>query len=199
VSRVVSTRIAKLVSALFNPLLNSTYAFLLLVGNNVDLATGRKLVIFCVAFLFSSVVPIAHVAWLRWRGVIESLDVDQRQRRLWPLVVGILSYIAGYVLLARMQAPSIAAGLMFCYATNTLLVACITRWWKVSIHATGIAGPVMALIFRFGWPAVPLYALVPIVAQARVVLGKHTIGQVVVGLCIGTFLTAIQLRYLFHI
>ncbi len=195
----MSRKLAHILSTVFNPLLNSTYTFLLLVGTHGDLALGRKVAIFCVAFLFSSVVPIVHVTWLWRRGVVDSLDVDQRQRRLWPLVVGILSYIAGYVLLTRMQAPVIAAGLMFCYATNTLLVACITRWWKVSVHATGIAGPVIALIFRFGWPVVPLYALVPIVAQARVVLGKHTIGQVVVGACIGTFLTAIQLHFLFHI
>ena len=39
-----------------------------------------------------------------------------------------------------MQASPIVIGLMFCYATNTLLVAFITHWWKVSIHATGIAG-----------------------------------------------------------
>lgn len=196
----MSRNYAKLLSAVFNPLLNSTYAFLLLVGTtDVELAVRRKLSIFCIAFLFSTVVPIAHVAWLKRRGVVESMDVDQRQRRFWPLVVGILSYAAGYLILVRMQVPPVVVGLMFCYATNTLLVACITRWWKVSIHATGIAGPVVALIFRFGWPVVPLYALVPLVSQARVVLSKHTAWQVVVGACIGTFLTAIQLHYLFHI
>lgn len=195
----MSRKLAHILSTVFNPLLNSIYTFLLLVGAYGDLALGRKVAIFCVAFLFSSVVPIAHVTWLWRRGAVESLDVDQRQRRLWPLVVGTLSYVAGYVLLTRMQAPVIAAGLMFCYATNTLLVACITRWWKVSVHATGIAGPVIALIFRFGWLAAPLYALVPMVALARVILGKHTVAQVVVGACIGTFLTAIQLHFLFHI
>ena len=96
-----------------------------------------------------------------------------------------------------MIAGYIVVGLMFCYTANTILVALITHWWKVSIHATGIAGPVVALIFRFGWLAVPLYALVPMVAQSRIRLGKHTAGQVVVGACIGTFLTAAQLYYLF--
>lgn len=195
----MSSGIARVLSTVFNPLFNSTYAFLLLIGTDGTLPEERKLAIFCVAFLFSTVVPIAHVAWLKRRGAIESLDVDQRQRRLWPLIVGIMSYTAGYLILARMQAPPVVVGLMFCYAANTLLVACITRWWKVSIHATGIAGPVVALIFRFGWPVVPLYAMVPLVAQARIVLGKHSAWQVVVGACIGTLLTAIQLHYLFHI
>ncbi|UCH63158.1 MAG: hypothetical protein JSU77_01510 [Fidelibacterota bacterium] len=195
----MSRHTAHLLSIVFNPLFNSIYVFLLLVGADRDLALERKLAIFCIAFLFSSVVPMAHVAWLKWRGIIESLDVEQRQRRLLPLIVGILSYAAGYLILFWMQAPAVVSGLMFCYAANTLLVAIITRWWKVSIHATGIAGPIVALIFRFGWLAVPLYALVPIIAQARVVLGKHTVWQVVVGACIGTFLTAFQLYYLFHL
>lgn len=54
--------------------------------------------------------------------------------------MAVLSYAAGYILLTSMQASPIVIGLMFCYATNTLLVAFITHWWKVSIHATGIAG-----------------------------------------------------------
>ena len=136
----MSTRAAQLISVLLNPIFNSTYTFGILVGTDGDLIKGRKLATFCVAFLFSSAVPIAHVAWLKWRGTVESLDVDQRQRRQGPLVVGILNYAVGYILLTSIQASPIVVGLMFCYATNTLLVAFITHWWKVSVHATGIAG-----------------------------------------------------------
>lgn len=172
-------------------------AFLILVGFDGDLVFTRKLMIFGTAFLFASIVPFVHVVWLKQRGAVRTMDIEHRQRRLWPLLVGIISYSVAFVLLHLMQAPGIIRGLMFCYATNTLVVMLITFIWKISIHAMGIAGPITAMIFRFGWPAVPFYVLVLLIANARVVLGKHTIGQVVAGASIGTFLTAIQLHFLF--
>ncbi len=195
----MSLRIAQHISVLLNPLFNAVYTFGILLGCDPDLSGGSKLAMFGVVFLFACVVPIAHVSWLRWRGIIPSLEVDQRRQRQVPLIMGVLSYAIGYILLTRMQAPAIVTGLMFCYAANTLLVTLINHWWKVSLHAAGIAGPVVALIFQFGWPAALLFILVPIVGLARITLKKHTIAQVTVGVLIGAVLTPLQLYFLFHL
>lgn len=195
----MSPKLSRVLSTIFSPLLNSTFAFLILIGADGDLTPGRKVQMFSIAFIVTSVVPIVYLGWMKWRGTVDSMDVDRRQQRLRPLIVGITSYAIGFVLLARLQAPDIVLGLMFCYATNTLFILLITRTWKVSVHATGISGPVVALVFRFGWHAVPLFILIPVVAWARVALGKHTVVQVVVGALIGIFLTAVQLRFLFDL
>jgi membrane-associated phospholipid phosphatase len=125
--------------------------------------------------------------------VIESADILVREQRLNPLLVGALSYGLGFVALYLLDAPPLVQGLMFCYATNTLLVVLITRWWKVSVHTTAAGGPLVPFIFQFGLLAAPFLILVPLVGWSRVVLERHTLAQVLVGACIGLGLTAVQL------
>ena len=101
---------------------NPIPAFALLVGAGHRLNSSRGVFILCIAALFASIIPIGHVLFLKRTSRIESIDVDDRAKRLYPLAVGIVSYLLGYFLLIRLQAPVLASGLMFCYAVNTLLV-----------------------------------------------------------------------------
>jgi membrane-associated phospholipid phosphatase len=71
----------------------------------------------------------------------------------------------------------------------------ITRRWKISIHTTGIAGPLVALTYQFGWMLLPLYILIPIVGLARVKMHRHTQLQVVAGGILGVAMTIVQLYY----
>lgn len=185
------------VSIIGNPLSVAILAFaaLLIIGSG--LAGGRQAAGLTTAIFFASALPTGFTYTLVRLGKVATLDVDDRRKRLAPLLVGSFSYLIGFYLLSTMDMPLAAQGLMFCYFTNTMLVTLITHWWKVSVHATGIAGPVVALIYRFGGLAVPLYLFVPLVAWSRLALGKHTLGQVMVGTLIGTVSTAIQLIALF--
>ncbi|UCD38895.1 MAG: PAP2 family protein [Fidelibacterota bacterium] len=190
-------RAALIISYVFNPMTNPALVFPILLGANQNLAAGKSALILAAAVFFASIVPTWHVIRLKHKGRIATIDVDDKSKRIRPLAVGVISYLIGYLLLARMQAPSLVTGLMFCYVTNTVLVLFMTRWWKVSIHATGVSGPLVALSYQFGYIIAPFYILIPIVGAARVVLGKHTIAQVIIGVLVGTGMTALQLKYLF--
>jgi membrane-associated phospholipid phosphatase len=100
-----------------------------------------------------------------------------------------------FIALYLLSAPPLITWLMFSSLTTTLIVQLITRWWKVSIHATGISGTVTAWAFQFGAVVYPYFLLIPVVSVSRVVLHKHTTAQVIVGSLIGLLLTALQLRY----
>lgn len=189
--------LAKLVSILFHPILTSPIAFLLLILTGNPDAGENKIILSVVAVFFSSMVTMIYVLYLKKTGVVESLDVDVRERRINPLIVGICAYVIGFILLTALDASAVVRGLMFCYITNTMLVLLITYRWKVSIHATGTAGPMVALNYHFGASVIPLYGLVVAVAVSRVILKKHTVGQVIVGAVIGLGLTALQLELLF--
>ena len=190
-------RLAHLISIIFNPVFVSTIVFPILIVTADGVMTQERTVFLAIVILFTSIVPLAHVAFLMRRGKVDSFDVDVRLKRLGPLAVGVAGYIAAFAGLSLLQAPAIVRGLMFCYAVNTLLVLLITRRWKVSIHATGISGPLVALSYHFGAATVPLYLLIPIIGGARIVLRKHSVAQVVAGVAIGLALTAFQLHYLF--
>jgi membrane-associated phospholipid phosphatase len=70
----------------------------------------------------------------------------------------------------------------------------ISLRWKISVHASGIAGPSTALIYAFGVMAAPLLLLALPVAWARVKLGAHTILQVALGVLLTILITWIQMR-----
>ncbi|MCG8348083.1 MAG: hypothetical protein MI924_09940, partial [Chloroflexales bacterium] len=154
---------------------------------------GRQRLFLGVAGCFSVVLIPLYIFWLKQRGGVEAMDSVVRHQRMNPLLLGALSYFVGFLALYWLDAPYLVQGLMFCYATNTLLAALITRWWKVSVHATAISGPLVALRFQFGPLVIPWFVLIPFVGASRVILRRHTVAQVLVGAAIGLLLTTLQL------
>lgn len=188
---------SRFVSTILSPMTNPVITFPLLLGY-ADSGGGRGGVwVLIAAIVFSTVLPLAFLIWLKVAGKVKTMDIENKDKRSRPLAIGILSYLAGFIVLLALDAPNLALGLMFCYATNTLIVAFITRYWKISIHAIGISGPIVALNFHFGSIIWPFYALILIVGAARVILGRHTIPQVVAGGLFGLLATAVQLHFLF--
>lgn len=188
-------RPAKVVSDIFNPVLLSSGAFAWLILSDRTLGMDRKVIQLGACLLFSSVFVIGYVFYLLRKGHVTNADIDVREQRLKPFAVGIAIYLAGFAVLEWLDAPRLVRGLMLCYATNTLVVLVITKWWKVSVHAMGVCGPLVALTFQFGAVIWPFYSLIPLVGISRVILKKHTTGQVIVGSILGLSLTAIQLFF----
>lgn len=185
-----------LVSAVFSPVVLPVFTFSAIMLRDTTLPADRKWLIWGICLLTTTIIISVYVVYLKASGAVGSLDLDLRQERTKPFIVGLTSNCAGFALVYWLDAPPLATWLMFCFITNTLLVQIITHWWKVSIHATGVGGAVVSWAFLFGASAFPWFALVPIVGFSRVVLRKHTTAQVIVGSLIGLCLTAVQLRYL---
>lgn len=71
-----------------------------------------------------------------------------------------------------------------------------TTKWKISVHTTGLSGPVAALILLLG-PIGSLFGILyPILIWSRVFLKKHTLSQAISGGVQGFFLTVLEM-YLF--
>jgi membrane-associated phospholipid phosphatase len=84
------------------------------------------------------------------------------------------------------------------YTLNTTIVGIITRWWKISTHATGIAAPLTVLYAHFGVAPLPFFVLIPLVGWARVYLKAHTLLQVLAGTALGSISVFIFMK-LFHV
>jgi membrane-associated phospholipid phosphatase len=61
----------------------------------------------------------------------------------------------------------------------------ITRYWKISTHALGVAAPLVVLIYLYRLQPLPFLILIPIVCWSRVWLRAHTVLQVVAGTALG--------------
>ena len=188
--------LAKIISAIFHPLIMPAIAFTILIVADSASNLSRKLIISSVALTFSVVLVPGYIFWLKRRGLIDSADIIIREQRINPLAIAVVSYLIGFVLLKLMQAPNLVQGLMFCYATNTFLVLLITNWWKISIHTTAISGPLIALMYQFGSLIFPFLILILLVGASRLILKRHTLSQVMAGAAIGIFSTVLQLQIL---
>ena len=123
-------------------------------------------------------------------------DISNRSDRFMPLIVGIISYFIGFIICLAFNLDNFLTCLLLCYSINTGVVLLFTTKWKISVHTTGLSGPVAALILLMGPIGALFGILYPILIWSRVLLKKHTLSQAISGGVQGFFLTVLEM-YLF--
>ncbi len=190
--------VSRILSDVFNPLANAVVAFLVIIATDPNDQGASKTLAAIVSVVFAAALPLSALLVMKHRGLITNVNIDRREQRTRPFMLGILCYAVGFFFLKLFHAPRLAQGLMFCYAVNTAVILAITRYWKISVHATGISGPLIALYYQLGSVVLPYFSLIPLVCASRVVMRKHTVGQVVAGTALGLTATAVQINLLFR-
>ena len=182
-------RLARALSVITFPPLVALPTFLILDASLGG--SGRRLLVGVLALTFGVVWPIARALLLSLRR--RPAGIETPRERLVLLGLGAVGYSLGVATLVAVGSPILITLLMFCYASNTLVLLAINLSWKASAHAMGVAGPTMALVFGFGAPGALLSLLLPFVGWSRVRLKAHTLSQVAVGAALGYVLTGAQI------
>ncbi len=190
-------RFAELISNAAYPTLVSIPAFILI--NIFFLNLYDFLIITSICIIFAGILPIILVLW--WlkskngNGAEIDMDIPDREERFYPLLIVITCYAVGTILLYLLSAPLITTVLMFCYFSNTLAVFFINFYWKISIHAMGITGPVVALTYVYGSIGALFGLIIPFVMWSRLYLKEHTFSQIIMGVLLGFSFTTIQIYF----
>ncbi len=188
------SRLAKAISVLFNPLWIGLIFFIILVSVMPYTRSETSLVL--VSGILSTVIlPLAIVGMLVKRGLAENMDVPDRRKRLLPFALFSIEYGLFALANAFLHLPVSFQAVMWIVLINTLIYGLITIWWKISIHAAGIAGYLVCIMYfteMWTW-----WALLPVVAVAwsRIYLRAHTAAQIAMGILLGTGLTLFQLQF----
>lgn len=198
------TRLADKISTITNPPIITIPLFLIicivLSFENGSFDLNRFIVLEMISLVFASILPMAII--LFWAKRLNTdKDISNRQDRFIPLVIGIVSYFIGVLVSLVLHADNFLTLLLLCYAVNTGVVLLITAKWKISVHTTGLSGPVTALILLLGPIGAVFGILYPIVIWSRVLLKKHTLAQAICGGVQGFFLTVVEMylyMYLFN-
>ena len=188
--------IAIVISCIFHPLVISIYTFFILIYKN-DLNINNANQIFIICLLFSNIIPIITVLFLKYKNIITDLDASIKEQRILPLSLGVLYSILGLITLKYFNANNFVQGLMFCYITNTIITIIITKFWKISIHAMGVTAPI-AILYIYGYQYIFLMLLITfLIGISRIILQAHSFEQVIVGSLLGFILTYIQINLFF--
>ena len=144
-----------------------------------------------ISLIFASILPMAII--MHWARKLDTdKDISNREDRFIPLIVGVVSYLIGFVIALILGVSNFLIVLILCYAVNTFIVMLITTKWKISIHTTGLTGPVAALIMLLGPIGALIGLLYPILIWSRFTLKKHTMAQAIAGGVFGLVMTVLE-------
>lgn len=180
---VDSARAARLISGTTRlPLL--AVPLFLLVGAAVAGPPGVLWALLCLSL--TSGLSLLYLYYLTWSGKVRyprDIPKDERVRPLW-IVAALHAGVWGVVTL--LGAPPPLRAVLLSYALSTLVFALLTPFVKISLHAAGVSGTLVCILFVFGAPAALLFASVlPLVWWARRVLGRHTHLELTLGALVG--------------
>jgi membrane-associated phospholipid phosphatase len=130
-------------------------------------------------------VPVMYVLWLVKSGRVDDFHLPDRRDRTGPFAISIAGAVGAAALLYYLGAPTVFLAPVLTALVQTVLLFLITLRWQISIHTATAAGLVTFAILALGSGAAVLALLVPLVAWARVFLGRHTVAQTVAGAFLG--------------
>lgn len=187
--------LSRVLSILFHPVFLPVYGLLIIFNAPtfmVHLPYDIKKVIFLLATVNMTVVPLAMIPLLRYRNLITSYSMDSARERILPLSLGVMLYTVTTIIFYSYQIPVLIKSFMLAASVTSLLLLVITFKWKISIHSAGLGGllaTVVALSIRMSANLAPLWIVMillsGLVLMSRLYLRAHSPAQVYTGFFTG--------------
>lgn len=205
-ARICSTIFHPVIMPLVGLFVSLYYSYLQMLGSHF--ITNTMLV---VASLIIA-IPCIGVLILYKLRVITSVGLVRREERTYPYLLFFICYLLATIYLYWINLRGIQLGFFIGGLVALAIDLLINKWWKISVHMTSIGG-LTGLIFVMSFTQYIMYTeLVPTlqaaalicsgaVGTSRIILRRHTLGQVCCGFLNGFFwvflcsLIALTLQY----
>ena len=186
---MTGTRIAEILSAATRlPLL--AVPLFLLVGAAAAGGRGTLWALLCLALTRG--LSLVYLVYLARSGrVRDPLKIPQEER-VRPLRVVAGLHVGAWVIVTLLGAPVPLRAVLLSYALATLAFAALTPFAKISLHAAGISGALICLLYVFGPWGMIFAPVLPAVWWARRTLRRHTHAELALGALVGGGLTWIS-------
>lgn len=194
----MQTKLAHAISIIFHPLLIPTYAFLILFSINAYFSLlipyPSKLRILSLIFIITFVFPTLVILFFKSRNIISSLQMKNREERVYPYIVAGIFFSLAFYLIRIIQISPIFQ--YFCLGSAILLFIAflINFLWKISIHMIaigGLTGMILGLSFMSIINNILLiygcFFVSGLIGFARLRLNAHSNAQIYAGYFLGLF------------
>jgi hypothetical protein len=199
----MENRLARIISILFHPLLFPSYALLTLFGLNllvvVPLNLTGRIYLLSIIFFFTFLLPITSVIILHKLKFSDSILLNSRRERIFPLILTIISYFALFYLLSELHVPNTFLYLIYGAIVSLIAGFIITLFWKISLHMIGwgafsasFVGISVKMLVDIHWVLIAAILISGIVGYSRLKLDSHNPAQVYSGYSVGFILIMIM-------
>lgn len=185
---------ARFLSAVFRPFYMPIVGFvgLFLFTYLSILPMVYKLTVLALVYCFTVLLPQLTILCYRKLQGWEPRHLREREKRVVPYILSILSYLSCLHLMVRLHLPRYMGGIIVAALMIQTVCAVVNIWWKVSTHSAGAGGLIGALVafsllFHFNpvwWLCLCIF-ISGLVNSSRMILRQHTLGQVIAGTLIG--------------
>ena len=200
---------ARICSTIFHPLIIPTISILISLYFSYLCMLGDEYILTHTLFVafFTILLPVIGVLILYKMKLITSVGLVNREERTLPYIIFFVCYVACAVYLWMNNLRGIQFGFFIGGIIALLCNLIINRQWKISVHMTSIGG-FTGLIFVMSYlqyimytEYIPYLQVGAVLASgalgtSRILLRRHTLGQVVCGFFNGFFWIFIS-SYLF--
>ena len=185
---------ARVLSAVFNPFYLPTVGLIALFTFSYLslLPLSYKIVVLGLVYRFTILLPTLLISLYRHHQRWTLIELGQRERRMVPYVISILSYFICVYIMESMHIPHFMASILIVALMIQIICSIVNVWWKISTHTAaigGVEGAIVAFSIIFGFNPVFWICVAIIVAgmlgTSRMILRQHSLSQVVAGFLLG--------------
>lgn len=138
-----------------------------------------------VVLLSVVLVPtIALLVYALKTKKISNWDISNREERVKALPVFLGFFLLGLICIFLLGNIMVTKFMVFFFILNALFFL-ITIWFKLSGHMANAVVFIGIAIIWFGGSSWMLAGMVPLLSWSRLVLKRHTVSQVIVGIVFG--------------
>jgi hypothetical protein len=188
--------LSHIISGLLHPFLMPTLVYYLILGLYFEPQVHYSWLWYFLGMMFvaTCLLPATSIYILYKYGMISDVNLVAREDRLLPNIVVTSTYLITYLMLRYVNHLNGIIVVPLFFMTVTLIInGVVSCYWKISAHATAIAGVlgfwgfmqvIMPLEYLY-YPFLVFIILAGALFSARLYLGRHTPAQVWVGGILG--------------
>lgn len=150
--------------------------------------------LFLVVFGLTCLFPLIAIGVMYKVGIVSDPGLNKRRERNIPFIISGVAYLACFLFFRHINAPGWLTTFIIGGLVALVIAALVNLRWKISIHLTAMGGLVafiirlilngQAMFFSETWLMGSIIAA-GLVGTSRLLLRRHTLGQVGAGFANG--------------
>lgn len=187
-------RVARITSIVFTPFSIPFLAFLVLFLFSYlrIMPILYKGIVLGIVYCFTILTPTITIFLFRKINGFACQELSERKKRYVPILLTIISYVFCLLMMRKLNIPWYMTGIIFVSLVISIICILVNLKWKLSEHMAGMGGIIGGLVSfsaLFSYNPVVWLCLFILIAgilgSARIVLGHHTLGEVLSGFVVG--------------